>query len=139
MAISKKNNREFEHHVTVRGYELDSFGHVNNAVYLNYVEQAQWEMLRKSDTFAYFQESEIVPAIIEINIRYIREAKIFDEIKIKSRIESKPPYFQFIHNLYNTKNNLKSCKATVLHLYLTKERIPCGLPEFILKKWGVSL
>ena len=28
----------------VRGYELDSFGHVNNAVYLNYLEQARWEM-----------------------------------------------------------------------------------------------
>ena len=49
---------EFEYYVTVRGYELDSFGHMNNAVYLNYIEQAQWEILRKSGTFDYMQESE---------------------------------------------------------------------------------
>lgn len=130
---------KFEYFVTVRGYELDSFGHVNNAVYLNYVEQAQWEMLRVSDTFTYLQHHEIVPAIIETNIRYIREAKIFDELVIKSRIESKPPYLKFIHNIYNVTTKLKTCKATVLHLYLTKDRIPCGLPDSILKKWGISL
>lgn len=30
---------------TVRSYELDQFGHVNHAVYLNYLEQARWESL----------------------------------------------------------------------------------------------
>ena len=129
---------EFEYYITVRGYELDSFGHVNNAVYLNYIEQAQWEMLRKSGTFSFFQESEIVPAIIEINIRYIREAKIFDEMVVKSKIAFDPPYVVFHHNMYNTKTKLKSCKATVKHLYLTKDRVPCGLPAFILEKWGVK-
>lgn len=128
---------EFEYYVTVRGYELDSFGHVNNAVYLNYVEQAQWEMLRNTETYSFLQESEIVPAIIEVNIRYIREAKIFDELVVKSRIESDPPYIVFNHNLYNTKTKLKSCKASVKHLYLTKDRVPCGLPDFILSKWGI--
>jgi YbgC/YbaW family acyl-CoA thioester hydrolase len=129
---------EFEYYVSVRGYELDSFGHVNNAVYLNYIEQAQWEMLRKSGTFSYLQEAAIVPAIIEVKIRYIREAKIFDELVVKSTIELEPPYVVFIHNLYNTKTKLKSCKATVKHMYLTKDRIPCDLPNDILKKWGIS-
>lgn len=32
--------------VTVRSYELDSFGHVNHAVYLNYFEHARFETLR---------------------------------------------------------------------------------------------
>ena len=129
---------EFEYYITVRGYELDSFGHVNNAVYLNYIEQAQWEMLRKSGTFSFFQESEIVPAIIEINIRYIREAKIFDEMVIKSKIAFDSPYVVFHHNMYHIKTKLKSCKATVKHLYLTKDRVPCGLPDFILEKWGIK-
>ena len=129
---------EFEYHVTVRGYELDSFGHVNNAVYLNYVEQAQWEMLRKTDTFSFLKERKIVPAIIEVNIRYVREAKLFDELVIRSRIESQPPYMAFVHNMYNTTTRLKTCKATVKHLYLTRDRVPCGLPDFILAKWGIN-
>jgi len=127
---------EFKYYVTVRGYELDSFGHLNNAVYLNYVEQAQWEMLKKSDTFEYLQGSEIVPAIIEVNIRYIREAKIFDELVVKSRVEFDSPYVVFRHNMYNVKTKLKSCKVMVKQLYLTKDRVPCGVPDSILKKWG---
>ena len=29
----------------VRGYELDSYGHVNHAVYPSYLEHARWQML----------------------------------------------------------------------------------------------
>jgi acyl-CoA thioester hydrolase len=130
---------EFEYYFTVRGYELDSFGHVNNAVYLNYIEQAQWEILRKTDTFSYLRENGIIPTIIEINIRYIRETKIFDEMVIKSKIGVESPYLVFMHNMYNTTTKLKSCKATVKYLYLTRERSLCDLPEYILAKWGVSI
>jgi acyl-CoA thioesterase FadM len=95
-------------------------------------------MLRKTDTFSFLKEREIVPAIIEVNIRYVREAKIFDELVVKSRIESQPPYMVFIHNMYDTRTRLKTCKATVKHLYLTKDRVPCDLPDFVLKKWRVT-
>ncbi len=130
---------EFEYYFTVRGYELDSFGHVNNAVYLNYIEQAQWEILRKTDTFSYFWDNGIIPAMIEINIRYVREAKIFDEMVIKSKIGFESPYVVYMHNMYNTTTRLKSCKASVKVLYLTQERFPCDLPEYILAKWGVNI
>ena len=129
---------EFEYYLTVRGYELDSFGHVNNSVYLNYIEQAQWEMLRKTGTFDFLKEGELVPAIIEIKIRYIREAKIFDELVIKSRVTLEAPYVIFHHAMYNTETNLKSCQAWVKHLYLTKERLPCDLPDDVFKRWGVT-
>ncbi|MDR2629635.1 MAG: acyl-CoA thioesterase [Spirochaetaceae bacterium] len=32
--------------LTVRTYECDSYGHVNNAVYLNYLEVARYEFLK---------------------------------------------------------------------------------------------
>lgn len=32
--------------IAVRGYELDSNGHLNRAVYLQYAEHARWECLR---------------------------------------------------------------------------------------------
>ncbi len=128
---------EFEYFVSVRGYELDSFGHLNNAVYLNYIEQAQWEILKKTGTFSHFNEKEIIPAIIETTIRYIREVKIFDELVVKTRLSLDPPYVVCTHNIYNLKTGLKSCKAKVKQLYMTKERIACDLPDFILDKWGV--
>lgn len=129
---------EFEFHVSVRGYELDSFGHMNNAVYFNYIEQAQWEILRKTDTFSYFYENQIVPAIIETKVRYIREVKIFDELVVRTSMHLEPPYVVCKHVMYNTGTNLLSCKATVKQLYLTKDRIACDLPREVLEKWGVA-
>ena len=35
----------FETEIRVRSYELDSLGHVNHAVYLNYLEQARYDAL----------------------------------------------------------------------------------------------
>ena len=62
----------------VRGYELDSFGHVNNAVYLNYLEQARWEMFLENEEWsAFLKKNEVFPAVIENRIRYLRELTPF--------------------------------------------------------------
>ena len=37
--------RQFTTEIAVRSYELDSFGHVNHAIYLNYFEQARFDAL----------------------------------------------------------------------------------------------
>ena len=37
----------YQCNLEVRGYELDSFNHVDNAVYLNYYEHARWQILRR--------------------------------------------------------------------------------------------
>jgi YbgC/YbaW family acyl-CoA thioester hydrolase len=37
--------KEFVTELRVRGYEMDSFGHVNHATYLSYLEQARWDAL----------------------------------------------------------------------------------------------
>jgi acyl-CoA thioester hydrolase len=36
----------FQVWITVRGYELDTQGHLNNAVYHQYGEHARWEYVR---------------------------------------------------------------------------------------------
>lgn len=36
----------FQVRIRVRGYELDTQGHLNQAVYLQYGEHARWECLR---------------------------------------------------------------------------------------------
>ena len=72
--------------LVVRTYECDSYGHVNNANYLNYLEYARCEMLRALG----FDYSAMVKAgygiyVARIEIDYKRPAFTDDELLIKSR------------------------------------------------------
>lgn len=119
----------FEYPFIVRGYELDSYNHVNNAVYLNYFEQARWEIFKKSSLIEYFYKKNLFFVVTEINIKYLREAKLFDELIIKTDIIKESPYLLFIQKLYNTKTNLKISQAKVKMLLINKDKIPQGIPK----------
>lgn len=70
--------------LTVRSYELDSYNHVNNAVYLQYLEFARMEYLRVIG-FDYhsFCEAGLSLYITQIDIRYRFSARLFDELSIE--------------------------------------------------------
>lgn len=72
-------------HIRVRGYHLDVFQHVNNARYLEFLEEARW---------AYFDETGLTPllmttghgmAVINIDIHYRRSAHMDDDLVISTR------------------------------------------------------
>ena len=68
----------------VRTYELDSFGHVNNSVYLNYLEEARSEFLKQvGQPFDDFARLGVHLVIIEANVRYLSPARYGDEIEIR--------------------------------------------------------
>ena len=70
--------------VRVRTYELDSFGHVNNSVYLNYIEEARSEYLKQIGlTFHDFARLGVQLVIVEAYVKYIRPARYGDEIEIR--------------------------------------------------------
>ncbi len=70
----------------VRTYELDGYGHVNNAVYLNYLEYARTEYLR----FVGFDSPGAIAAgyglyVARVEIDYKRPAFLDDRLTIKTR------------------------------------------------------
>ncbi|GAB4456074.1 MAG: thioesterase family protein [Armatimonadaceae bacterium] len=72
--------------VAVRTYELDSFGHVNNAVYLQYVEEARSEFLKQMGlSFHDFARHGVQFVIVEAELRYLRPARYGDELVITGR------------------------------------------------------
>jgi acyl-CoA thioester hydrolase len=69
--------------ITVRGYELDTQGHLNQAVYLQYAEHARWELLRAAGiTQDAMLASGIGPVALETTIRYLRELSGGDEVDV---------------------------------------------------------
>jgi acyl-CoA thioester hydrolase len=72
--------------LTVRSYECDSYGHVNNAVYLNYLEVARHEMLAALGMdYAAMRAAGFGLVVARIDIRYRRPAVAGDVLTILSR------------------------------------------------------
>jgi len=61
---------EFTVELDVRWGDVDSFGHVNNAVFLAYLEQCRSEWM--SSVPCHWQEGETGPVVASININYRR-------------------------------------------------------------------
>ncbi|MGW4247831.1 acyl-CoA thioesterase [Nocardia sp. NPDC004722] len=69
--------------VTVRGYELDINGHLNQAVYLQYAEHARWELLRVSGLAGEkMVAAGIGPVVLEQTVKYQRELHLGDEVRV---------------------------------------------------------
>jgi YbgC/YbaW family acyl-CoA thioester hydrolase len=122
----------FEFKVEVRGYELDSFGHVNNAVYLNYFEQARWDILKQKNLVDYFRQNKLFLVVTETHIRYSHEATMFDDLLIQTEIKKEAPYLVFYHKIYNQETKIKLCSAEVKSLLTDDKRLPYDIPENFL-------
>jgi acyl-CoA thioester hydrolase len=74
--------------VTVRGYETDVQGHLNQAVYLNYAEHARWSLLQEAGiTQSRLQAHGVGPVALETTIRYKRELLAGDEVDVSCVFE----------------------------------------------------
>ena len=68
---------------------LDTFGHVNNAVYLDLFEAARWDLIdRNGYGLSEIQRRATGPTILEINVRFLRELTNRQRITIKTWVES---------------------------------------------------
>ncbi|TXC77030.1 acyl-CoA thioesterase [Luteibaculum oceani] len=54
----------------IRGYHLDGYGHVNNARYLELLEEARWQYLDIINAKSYFEERNLAFVVVNINISY---------------------------------------------------------------------
>lgn len=120
--------------LTVRGYELDSYGHINNAVYLNYFEHARWEFFRELDLYRFLMEKENLPVVTDVHIRYQRELRLFDELRVESFCFQEKPYLVFQQKIINNTTQMTSARATTKLIFLDKDKIAGDVPGEILER-----
>ena len=119
----------FEYHLKAKGYELDSYNHVNNAVYLNYMEQARWEIMRDQKLLDKLLSSGKKLVVTEVHVKYIREIKLFDEIAVLTTIKKEAPYLVFQHKIKNNTSGLLAARATVKTILLDSDNMPEDIPD----------
>ncbi|RUQ29561.1 MAG: acyl-CoA thioesterase [Candidatus Competibacteraceae bacterium] len=74
--------------IKVRGYHLDLFRHVNNARYLEFLEEARWSMLESRGSLAFFENSHYTLAVVNINIDYRRAAYMGEVLSIATSMKT---------------------------------------------------
>ncbi len=68
---------------------LDSYGHVNNSVYLKIFEEARWDLIT-ANGYGYkeIQETGLGPTILEVNVQFRRELRLRQEVVIETSVLS---------------------------------------------------
>jgi len=120
----------------VRDYELDSFGIVNHAVYVNYFEQSRNDYARLIgiDLFACL-EAGFVLVIAGINIQYKLPLRAQDKFYIIVDIlsyDKKRIYFG--QEIRFSKNNKLIAKAEVAVACINQKTRRSEIPELLTKK-----
>lgn len=115
--------------LTVRGYELDSFGHVNNSVYMNYFEHARWQMFRDEGLSDIIHQSGVLLVVTDVHIRYMREALLYDSLIVETKTIVEPPYVLFRQKLINPDKGLPLARSETKTVFIDHSRRPVDIPE----------
>jgi acyl-CoA thioester hydrolase len=129
--------REHSLEVVVVANEIDALGHVNNAVYVQYLELvATAHAERLGMGLGVLRSLEAIPVIREHHLKYLRPAKLGDLLTVQTRVEG-------MQGVRATRRNtiklgevvLVESLATWVWLHPVTLR-PRAIPETISKAFG---
>lgn len=72
--------------IKIRGYHLDFYGHVNNARYLEFLEEARWAYLEREIDLGFWKERGLGFVVAAVTINYRRPVLLDDVIEIRSNV-----------------------------------------------------
>lgn len=89
----------------IRESHLDSFGHVNNAVYMKLFEEARWELIHaRGYGMAEVQKEKKGPIVLEVSIQFKKELKLREQIEIHTKVlELRDRFFRLEQTILNEK------------------------------------
>jgi thioesterase-3 len=73
--------------IKVRGYHLDLYGHVNNARYHEFLEEARWSMVEASTSLQEWKQRGLAFIVVKIAINYRKGAMLDDVLTIVSEMQ----------------------------------------------------
>ena len=74
--------------IKVRGYHLDFYGHVNNARYLEFLEEGRWQWIERKADLAAMMKQGMGYSVVNININYRRPALLGEVIEVDTALKS---------------------------------------------------
>ena len=116
--------------LTVRTDELDSYSHVNNAVYLNYLEYARMEFLKRIGfDFKALTEEGYMLYVSHVDIKYKASARLGDKLFIEVEHTKLRKLSGVFHQIIRNEKGDVCAEADVAWGCVNKEGRPTKMPE----------
>lgn len=115
----------------VRSYELDAYGHVNNATYLQYLEFARGEYMKQMGiAFRHDMDDKIRFFVVNANLNFKAPALIDEELELIGRVSKMGnSSFSIKQDIYNTDNGVHVLDAEVTIVFIDENNKPTRIPE----------
>ena len=116
--------------VRIRNYHLDGYGHVNNARYLEFLEEARWHFFEQHGLLETLGGVQIVVA--RIDIRYRRSATAGDVLVIRNLVKTAETHLAVVRQIIAFADSGKTAaQADITLVPLTGGR-SAGFPPPVL-------
>jgi len=77
---------DFTTTIKVRGFHEDRFGHVNNARYLEFLEEGRWDYLDARGPQGGFPALGVFPVVAHLSISYRRPTSAGDTVRVSTHV-----------------------------------------------------
>ena len=126
----------YETQLKARSYECDLYGHINNAVYLNYLEAARVEFLSEMGlTLQALKEAGFLLPIIKIEIEYKRPLYAEDEIIVTVNwLQRGKSSSLFEQRIIHRQSGQVAAKAKITWATINLQGKPIPLPDDLLQR-----
>lgn len=130
----------FEYKTQILEHHLDSFGHVNNAKYLELYEQARWDFINRNGYgLEQIRDLKKGPIVLDVSCRFKRELKNREWIKIVSKtIESKKKIMKMHQTIFKEGDVIASDAEFTFGFMDLELRRMIEPPELWLKAVGIA-
>jgi thioesterase III len=79
---------EYLTEIKVRGYHADFYGHVNNARYLEFLEEDRWAHLESKIDLRKWAEMGLIFLVVNINVNYRRAVPVGATLVVTTKLEN---------------------------------------------------
>ena len=118
---------EFSTQIEVRFADLDAYGHVNNAIFFTYLENARVKLFKQR--FGPFLESEMLFIVVRSECDYLAPIELDDPVEISISVEKITfTSFTFAYRLHNGADKIYAKAKTVIVSYDPKNKKPAAIP-----------
>lgn len=118
--------------IDVRTGELDSFGHVNHAVYLHYFEHARFHALKDAGfSWSVLAERQWAIFVVRIEVDYVAEAHREDRLEVHSWADSFRRTSMVLHQELRRRDEPHDlvARARVTAVWIGPDRKPIRVPD----------